>query len=307
MSLDRLLDACQFIACSQLSTFWGSDARTPTMPSIGPTMPPHLASKRKRDEDDESSSSDEGPRPPSPNEGEKRRKVLGPTLPPAPLDERPTEAANSDNESSSDDDFGPAPPTAAEAQAASTSKNIVSGPSYPPDEEDNDASGSAQRDAWMLVPPKQDDLAARMDPTKLRARKFNSGKGAKGGGQGGAGGGIDAIWTETPEQKAKRLKDEMMGVSKPASGADAGKAASKREDEETARRIRDNLDKNRGKSLFEQHQKTSKAEDDDPSKRKFDYQKDMGSGGAQLGHSQKKEMLNRAKDFGSKFSGGSFL
>ena len=156
----------------------------------------------------------------------------------------------------------------------------------------------------MLKPPGHDDLASRMDPTKIRARKFNTGKAARGPAQGSSE--IDNIWTETPEQKAKRLKDEMMGVAKANTGAEANRMLSKEKDRETARRIKEQTEQTRGKSLYEQHQKTSKKEDDDPSKRAFDYQKDM-AGGARLGNAQKREMLNRAKDFGSKFSGGSYL
>jgi len=61
------------------------------------------------------------------------------------------------------------------------------------------------------MPPKQDDLAARLDPSKQRARGFNTGKGAKGP---SAHGDNNSIWNETPEQKQKRLQDEMMGIVK---------------------------------------------------------------------------------------------
>jgi len=91
------------------------------------------------------------------------------------------------------------------------------------------------RDEWMMIPPKQDDLAARMDPTKQRARKFNTGKGAKGP----AGpGGMDSSWTETPDQKRKRLADEVMGVAAPEKSA-AERQVRKKEDTETERRMRE--------------------------------------------------------------------
>ena len=63
----------------------------------------------------------------------------------------------------------------------------------------------------MTMPPTQDDLSARFDPTKLRARKFNTGRGAAAKG-GDSTSGPSALWTETPEQKRKRLADEVMGV-----------------------------------------------------------------------------------------------
>jgi len=47
-------------------------------------------------------------------------------------------------------------------------------------------------------------------------------------------------------------------------------------------------------------------EDDDPSKRGFDREKDMALGG-RLGNGQKKEMLAKAADFGSRFQKGRYL
>lgn len=91
----------------------------------------------------------------------------------------------------------------------------------------------------MTLPPQQDDLAARMDPSKLRARGFNTGKSARGGGAAGKQS-IAAAWTETPEQKLKRLQDEAMGVKPVAvSGPDAKEAARSKEREAEARRIRE--------------------------------------------------------------------
>jgi hypothetical protein len=92
-----------------------------------------------------------------------------------------------------------------------------------------------------MIPPTQDDLAARMDPSKLRARKFNIGKGAKAPTVGGDG--ISAIWTETPEEKRKRLANEVLGVAPPASAgkSDSSRSRNKAKDEETARRIKEHV------------------------------------------------------------------
>jgi hypothetical protein len=96
-----------------------------------------------------------------------------------------------------------------------------------------------QREEWMLAPPTSDDWSSRVDPTKLKNRKFNTGKGAKGAGD--RSGGISAIWTETPEQKRQRLENEVMG-RKDASRSSSNDNTSNKNDAEaeaTGRRIRE--------------------------------------------------------------------
>ena len=72
--------------------------------------------------------------------------------------------------------------------------------------------------------------------------------------------------------------------------------------------MREKIDAARGKSLVEQHQEkgTGKEKEDDPSKRAFDYEKDMAVTG-NVNHKQRREMLNKSKGFGDRFSGGSYL
>ena len=65
-------------------------------------------------------------------------------------------------------------------------------------------------------------------------------------------------------------------------------------------------EKLRGKTLYEEYQKVNKEKVDDPSARPFDREKDI-AGGMKIDHKRRKEMLNRAADFGSKFSGGNYL
>ena len=49
-----------------------------------------------------------------------------------------------------------------------------------------------------------------------------------------------------------------------------------------------------------------KEKEDDPSKRGFDREKDMALGG-RVGHVQKRDMLAKAADFGSRFQKGRYL
>ncbi|KAF2234482.1 hypothetical protein EV356DRAFT_515128 [Viridothelium virens] len=278
------------------------------MPEIGPELPPHLLAKRKRQATEVETVKDVPPSQSphhlfSSESGEKRRRVAGPAAaPPASLDEEPTKSADaplSGEDSDSDDDYGPTAPS--EVQTEIITSEV-------PQQEDGNTSADQsriQRDNWMMIPPKEDGLAARMDPTRARPRKFNTGKGATASSNGGT---IDASWTETPEEKRKRLADQVMGVEHhSASSASASSNKRDEEDKDTARRIREHNEKSRGKSLYDEHRrKVGTDKEDDPSKRAFDREKDI-AGGTKIGHAQRKEMLNRAAGFGSRFSGGGFL
>ena len=285
---------------------------------LGPAPPP---SKNPDEFEVDDSSSDVGYGPPAqpskPNASTAGRappptkRVLGPAPPPMHLSEMPSHLANADRDSSdSDDDYGPslppAPGSAAEASmldAQQAARETAAATS---------ASTKPQRDDWMVVPPSDSDWAGRVDPTKLKNRKFASGKGAKAPAEKS---GISTIWTETPEQKRQRLADEVLGRADPASASSSSrkpKGSGSKEDIETARRIREYNERNRNRSLYEEKAaaqergEKEKIEEDDPSKRGFDREKDMALGG-RMGHGQKRELLAKAKDFGSRFQKGNYL
>jgi hypothetical protein len=101
------------------------------MSGIGPELPPHLQAKRKQGPElpphlqrkRERSEEEEGPKPASrsasPESAQKRRRVAGPAMPPAPLDERPQKSPEDENDdSSTDDDYGPALPPGPEEQVS---------------------------------------------------------------------------------------------------------------------------------------------------------------------------------------------
>lgn len=277
------------------------------MPSVGPQLPPHL-SKRKREEENTTSASPQSissSRSSSTGSVSKRRRI-GPAPPPADLSERPTTPPSPSPSASSDDsDFGPCLPPAPGSHGA-----IIEAEKRQEREEQaavRDAAKKPQREEWMLVPPKQDDWSSRVDPTKLRNRKFNTGKGSKAPASNV--GGDNAVWTETSEQKRQRLEDEVLGVKKPAQLGREDKRSAKEEAEKRATddRIREYNEQSRGQSLYSEHKKqVPKEKADDPSKRAFDREKDMALGG-KLGEAKKREMVKRAGDFGSRFEKGSYL
>ena len=216
------------------------------MSPVGPQLPPHLQ-KRKRGDDENGtdshsdSDSSTGPLPPQ-KEGKeqsppsaKRSRVLGPTLPPAPLDERPPsgplQPTYKDEESSdSDDDFGPALPSARDAATKSTTTGPRTTGSTVP-------AAPAKRDEWMTLAPQGGDWSQRVDPTKLKSRKFNTGRGAKGPSQAGGGG---ESWHETPEEKLARLRREAMGIKdNSAPGKTTTVEESDPNDEATRRRLKE--------------------------------------------------------------------
>lgn len=294
--------------------FTPNPSSPPAKRVLGPSLPP--SSKNPEELDiEESSEDDYGPslQPPNTSSGPSRpspppKRILGPAPPPAPLSERPPHPPEN-SDSDSEDDYGPslppAPGSAAEATLLAAQQQ---------EREDTlaaTASTKPQRAEWMLVPPTDSDWTTRVDPTKLKARKFASGKGAKAPAEKS---GISAIWTETPEQKRQRLADEVLGRAEVAtSSSGKGKVrpeGESKEDEATARKIREYNERNRGKSLFEERRERkerdgTKEEEDDPSKRGFDREKDMALGG-RMGHGEKREMLAKARDLGAGFRRGVF-
>ncbi len=274
------------------------------MPSVGPELPPHLL-KRKRSSDQEDGSAS----PPTKIQAAsppKERRVLGPAPPPAPLDERPPQPANKpeDESSSEDDDYGPSLPSAPGSAVAYEAQAQLLAAEQAANERAK--TTKPQREEWMLMPPTDSDWSSRVDPTKLKNRKFASGKGARAPVEKS---GVSNIWTETPEEKRQRLEDEVLGRKDSSTSKNSGSKPRKDEAEmeATARRIKEYNEKNRNKSLYDEHQKAvPKEKEDDPSKRGFDKEKDMALGG-RIGHVQKKDMLKKAGDFGSRFERGSFL
>lgn len=310
-----------------------------TMSSIGPQLPSQLTKRKRTPESDQPSSPAKHPRP-AQNTAEidlgessddddddygPQAPTAGPTAPP-----QSASVSNNDEinlESDSDSDSGPAPPPQAQAASPSASSDESDddygpalpsasnrrgpiGPALPPT-----VSDAPTRDDWMLAPPKATGYSER-DTTKMRARKFAS----KPSASAGSGGEISSIWTESPEEKLRRLQDSVLGRSSGQDGSSgtAGGSVKTKEEEQRNKRIAASIESQRGQSLYEEHQQQKREsrqgkpgadddeEDDDPSKRGFDREKDMAIGG-KLGSSQRKELVNKSANFGGRFQKGSFL
>ena len=271
---------------------------------LGPAPPPSK-NPDELDAEDESSEDDYGPsaQPPAPP-----KRVLGPAPPPANLAEMPSHPANPDSDDSSDDDYGPSLPPAPGSAAAALLQQRAQDEQRALVSAERAEAAKPQRADWMLAPPSDSDWTSRVDPTKLKNRKFASGKGSKAPAEKS---GVSAIWTETPEEKRQRLEDEVLGRKDKGASSSAKSRGTEdsREDRETARRIKEYNERNRNKSLMDEVSERGgggKEKEDDPSKRGFDREKDMALGG-RLGHGAKKEMLAKAADFGSRFQKGRYL
>ncbi|KAI1761654.1 hypothetical protein GGR53DRAFT_17461 [Hypoxylon sp. FL1150] len=289
-----------------------------TRPSIGPSLPPSNNDEISLEEDD--LDDDVGPAPltgPKPTPAPTAKRVHGPAPPPAPLSERPP-AADSDSD---DDDYGPALPTSSSHLARQTQAQIAQAEAAAAA-----AAAGPKRDDWMLAPPSASGPRAA-DPTKIKNRRFNSGPRASTSRDNG--GELSSIWTETPEQKRKRLENAVLGresqsqqqhttsSSSHHNNNNSGKTTAanppSKEDAEQQERIRNFTEATRGKSLYEEHRESREGRklaaeeaEDDPSARAFDKEKDMKLGG-RIGTAQRRELLNRAADFGGRFAKGKYL
>lgn len=270
---------------------------------IGPQLP-STAEKRKRSHGDGSDSSEEsfGPGLPTNNDDDshvKKARVMGLSMPPSHKtspDEQAKEDETKHEESSDDDDFGPSLPPApgSKSESAEAARREAQERSMKP----TAAPPKVQRDEWMTLAPTSGDWSQRVDPTKLKNRKFNTGKSSTTTSMG------SDVWNETPEQKQARLKREVLGIKNEKTGSGATPTVITKDDE-TARRMKE-YNNQRGPSLYEAHQKGKTIEEDDPSARAFDREKDI-AGGLQINATKRREMMKKSADFNSRFSSAKYL
>lgn len=238
----------------------------------------------------------------------KRQRVIGPALPSSHELHTDNDSTAEDG-SSDEDDIGPVLPPDGSApgpDVSTSGKSIPIGTGISSLAKQPSPVAGPQRDDWMLQPPESMDWASRVDPTKIKNRKFQTGRSASSRSEGKA----DSSWTETPEQKMKRLQDQVMGVSshKPAGDRQHQSAIS-------SEAIRGKLHRYRetkaAEEVADDHQSQPRRrqtgeDDDDPSSREFDREKDM-SLSSKLTSSQRRDVIGKAADFSSRFTSGKFL
>lgn len=293
---------------------------------IGPTLPPHLRKKTEEKMDIAEDNASEDPTSPLP------KSVTGPQLPPHLLaareakrkrkreeesDKEPAQVLSppspkrvsklsSPVDSDSDTEVGPslaAMMTPAQS-SEHTRKTAIERLSRVPEPTTNiPTEPTLKRDSWMLAPPTRADWLGSLDASKLKNRTFNQSK----SGTNTQSKPVDhSIWTETPLERAQRLEDEALGRRAKITPAQVEEENKQIESAERDRRIKEYNAQTRGQSLMEKYTSGKNVEDDDPSKRAFDYQKDI-AGGRTLGFKERDALIGRAKNLDSKYSGGNYL
>ncbi|POS85832.1 hypothetical protein EPUL_004087 [Erysiphe pulchra] len=255
------------------------------------------------------------------------RRIFGPALPPTLQAELQSKSLNSgtgnDNSTDSEEDYGPSLPPSHDSITYSSVISQETNKEQPCNSQNEklDSTSKLKRAEWMLTPPTSSDLTTRFDPTKLKSRKFTSGRGTK---RPAEASGVSTIWTETPEEKRQRLEDEVLGRKDAISSSSSLKATtnpselarstqSAKEREATKEQIYKYNKQNRNKSLFEERKAAQDRgeleilEDDDPSRRVFDKEKDMALGGKHINTAKRKQLLMHATNFGNRFQEGKYL
>ncbi|EED15986.1 conserved hypothetical protein [Talaromyces stipitatus ATCC 10500] len=262
---------------------------------FGPSLPPQSEIARPADTTDD-----------EPTVTVKSPKVVGPSRPPN-HSQSDSEPQPEDSDDSSDDDFGPQLPPAGGTKPDTPKYEVDSRPPRRVLGEDIDSATTKkrQRDDWMLNPPGNSSWASGMNPAALTNRKFMSGKSARGN---RSTEGADSVWTEDPAQKRQRLENEVLGIKSEPSARSAGsRDLSSRTDSATADRLKSLTGKGGRSSLYESHQKdTQKLKEDDPSKRAFDYEKDV-AGKTSISSAARKKLLDQASGYTSRFTGGKYI
>jgi len=255
--------------------------------TIGPALPPHLQNKNPSDvESDNDENESLSAQLPDDTES-KDDSAYGPALPPH-LQKQPS-LEDSDDE----DVYGPLPvgvSSSSQAYQALEERALQ----IKLDQLDSKEEKAAAREEWMLELPNVGSSKIGLGPRQFRKNQkpdFSD----------------RSSWTDTPEQKAKKLQ------GKTEVKIDLKKEAElreilKRDDEQARMAEKHNKKRKKDKSLVEMHQdklkKKKKQEEEDglPTRRPFNREIDLKVN--QFDDAQKKSILKKAMHLDDRFSSG---
>lgn len=209
------------------------------------------------------------------------------------------------DEDDSDDDVGPKPlPAGMKHQESSAVQEFMEREERRRKQlEEANKPKAPKREEWMLVPPSHSDLLGKLDPTKLKkGRQFSKNTNERSN--------DTSLWTETPQERQKRLEDEVSGKKRRATDTapvdDDPDKKRRRQEEARIRQGVDEYTKNkRGGALVDQHATAlaGQKESDEPPVI-WDHARDMGLGGRLMDDGKRNKLLQEAKGLGSRFSTG---
>ncbi|KAI5821935.1 hypothetical protein K523DRAFT_422291, partial [Schizophyllum commune Tattone D] len=240
---------------------------------IGPELPPHMQ-RPKKDEEEEASDDEDAFLPELPPD--LKGSAKGPSSTPTPSAPRPSASASGPSTSKptpasaasmrpppaptpyddddSDDDVGPKP-LAAPAVRHDENEGIrrfMEVEQRRREEAENASKPKTlQRESWMLVPPSASELLSNIDPTKKRtfststlapasSRKKNE----------------PNLWTETPQERLQRLKDEVMGRTKAETEGRRKRAVNPVAEEEEDDESEVDKERTKRRKVEEEHQRS---------------------------------------------------
>jgi len=296
--------------------------------SVGPQLPPHLQKQREQQQLDQDTDTDSehdiGPRlpevacrGPDPRVQQQQQQQqddessddddYGPALPPH-LANRPGGESSvvgeadgkNDDESDTDDDdvIGPRPPKPGESSSflQSQASDIERRAQSMKDKIEGKGQNEIKRESWMLELPDAKAKSFGLGPRTF-SRKGKTELGDR------------SVWTETPEDKARRARGEQV------EGGNDDEEEKKRQEylinksrDEAMSEITEKLKKKRGsESLLEKHEKelkkkSKKDKKDSNERRPFDRDADLGAN--KFDEAQRKLMIKKAAQIDSRFSSG---
>ncbi|EJD55130.1 hypothetical protein AURDEDRAFT_178939 [Auricularia subglabra TFB-10046 SS5] len=269
----------------------------------GPQLPPHLQRTGAADSDDDDDYAPAlppdmiGPKRPAPSPP----RVVARPAPPSPPRihaPAPRPAAYDDD---SDDDVGPKPlPAHLQHDEEDGVRAFIEREERKlKNIEDAKKPKKLQREEWMLKPPSSSDLLGSLDPSKLTAKRtFNRGTTD-------VRSMADNLWTETPEERQKRVADEVMGKKRRAVDAapeDPDAAKRRKYDAELRKSIRSHS--SRSESLLEIHERAQGSQPKNKDDEIWNHDRDIARGGLPMDASARKKLVADAKGLSDRFGSG---